>query len=55
MCERKTAACSVIFVDLRQAEELKAAAVGQDRPVPAHEAMQPAERLHHLLRGRSAR
>ena len=34
-----------------QAEELKAAAVGQDRAVPAHEAVQPAERGDDLFAG----
>ena len=32
-----------------QAENLKAAAVGEDRPVPAHERVQPAQRRDGLL------
>ena len=34
-----------------QAEQLKSAAVGQDRSVPAHEAMQAAEGGHRLFAG----
>ena len=36
------------LVDFGQTEHLKTAAVGQDRPVPVHEPVQPAHRLHHL-------
>ena len=36
-------------VPLGQAEDLEAARVGEDRPVPAHERVQAAERGHHLL------
>ncbi|MNJ41049.1 hypothetical protein D3C77_359560 [compost metagenome] len=37
--------------DSRQAHDLKAAGVRQDRLVPAHELMQPAEALHPLRAG----
>ena len=49
MCERKTA---LLLGDLRplgEAEELEAAAVGEDRAVPAHEAVQAAERRDDLF------
>jgi hypothetical protein len=36
------------LADPRQAHDLEAAAVGQDRFVPAHEAVQPAQPLHPL-------
>ena len=39
------------FDAMGEAEELEAAAVGQDRPVPAHEAVQAAERGDHLFAG----
>ena len=51
MCERKTACSSVTSLIRGQAEELEAAAVGQDRPVPAHEAVQAAQVADHLLAG----
>ena len=35
--------------DPRQAEELKTAAIGEDRAVPAHETVQPAQGRHHLV------
>ena len=51
MCERKTA-CSLGDLDaMGEAEELEAAAVGQDRAVPAHEAVQAAQRRDHLFAG----
>ena len=34
---------------MRQAEELEAAAIGEDWPVPAHEPMQPPQGRHGLL------
>ena len=34
-----------------QAEDLEAAAIGQDRPIPAHEAMQPAHTRDQLVAG----
>jgi hypothetical protein len=40
---------SSICVTSREAEHLVAAGVGQDRPVPAHHAVQAAERAHGLL------
>ena len=49
MCERKTACCSLILRHFGQAEELKAAAIGQDRAVPAHEAVQSAQRGDHFF------
>ena len=39
------------FDQMGEAIELKSAAVGQDRSVPAHEAMQSAERGDHLFAG----
>jgi hypothetical protein len=35
--------------ELREAEHLEAAGVGEDRPVPAHEAMQSAELTHEAV------
>ena len=49
MCERNRTPCSSIDHALGQAEDLKAAAVGEDRPVPAHERVQAAERRDSLL------
>ena len=43
MCERKTASCSVTSMQMGQAEQLEAAAIGQDRSVPTHEAVQSAQ------------
>jgi hypothetical protein len=37
------------FSELREAEHLEAAGVGEDRPVPAHEAMQSAELAHQAV------
>ncbi len=37
------------LADGREAEELEAAAIGQDRAVPAHEAVQAAQVADHLL------
>ena len=37
--------------ELREAEDLEAAGVGQDRPVPGHEAMEPAHLAHQLMAG----
>ena len=51
MCERKRTPCSSTIDALGQAEELKAAAVGENRPVPAHERVQAAERRDDLLAG----
>ena len=36
------------LANLRERENLVTAAIGQDRPVPVHEPMQPAEVPHHL-------
>ena len=47
MCERKTACSSVTLLIVGQAEELKAAAVGEDGPVPAHEGVQAAQVADH--------
>ena len=49
MCERKTASSSVTLIRWARLIELESAAIGQDRPVPAHEAVQPAERRDRLL------
>ena len=49
ICERKTASCSVTFEHVRQAEDLKAAAIGEDRAVPAHEGVQTAQLGHDLF------
>ena len=49
MCERKTASCLVDFRHVRQAEDLETAAIGQDRAVPAHEGVQPAQFRHDLF------
>ena len=35
--------------ELGEAEDLKSARVGEDRAVPAHEAVQPAELLHDVV------
>jgi hypothetical protein len=43
-----------VFVDLAltgQAEDLEAARIGEDRPVPAHERVQPAEAFDQLVAG----
>ena len=50
-CERKTASCSVTSMQMGQAEQLEAAAVGQDRSVPTHEAVQSAEGGDDLFAG----
>ena len=50
MCERKTAAWSVIL-RLGEAVDLEAAAVGEDRPVPVHEAMQAAQLGDEVVAG----
>ena len=46
-CRRRRAERDAVVVDLRdrvaQREDLEAARVGEDRPVPGHEAVQPAE------------
>ena len=39
------------FDAMGEAEQLEAAAIGQDRPVPAHEAVQPAQRGDDLFAG----
>ena len=39
------------LADFRQGKHLVAAGVGQDRPVPAHEPVQPAEVAHHVQAG----
>ena len=41
--------CSSIVVAVGEAEDLEAAAVGEDRAVPAHERVQPAERRDRFL------
>ena len=51
MCERKTAAWSVDLARLGEAEDLEAAAVGEDRPVPVHEAVQAAQLGDQLVAG----
>ena len=51
MCERKTAACFGDLRAVRQAEDLKAAAVGQNRAVPAHELVQSAQSADQLVAG----
>ena len=48
-CDRNVTPSSVDPVASRQAEDLEPAGVGQDRTVPAHERVQPAERRHHVL------
>src|SRR2546427_7451249 len=43
-----------VFTDIAQrtqAEDLKSAAVGEDRPVPSHEPVEPAQTRHRLLSG----
>src|SRR4029450_12652857 len=35
--------------ELREAENLESAGVAEDRPVPTHEAMKPAELLHEVV------
>src|SRR5262249_41115142 len=35
--------------ELREAEDLESAGVGEDRAIPAHEAMKPAELLHEVV------
>ena len=47
--------CSSIFVLVGEAEDLEAAAVGEDRAVPAHEAVQAAERRDASARPAAAR
>jgi hypothetical protein len=43
---------ALVDVDaIRKTEHLKAAAVGQDRPVPAHKVVQTTQRRHGLLAG----
>src|SRR5690554_4611977 len=37
------------FSDLGQTEDLETAAVSQNRPVPGHESMQPAQLGHHFV------
>ena len=44
--ERNRTPSSVILRRLSQAEHLEAAGVGEDRPLPVHEAVQPAMRAH---------
>ena len=39
------------FHAMREAEDLEAAAIGQNRPIPAHETVQAAERGDYLLAG----
>ena len=48
-CERKVTPVVGHPVPVRQAEDLEPARIGQDRAVPAHERVQPAECRHHLL------
>ena len=55
MCERKVTPASVIRFARGEAEDLEAARIGQDRPVPAHEAVQAARRGHDSSPGRRAR
>ena len=43
MCDWKAHALLGDLADLGQAHHLEAAGVGEDRPVPAHEAVQAAE------------
>ena len=42
-------------ISIRQAEHLKPTRIGEDRTVPAHERVQPADRRDHLLAGPKAR
>ena len=51
MCERKTAARSSILRLGGQAVDLEAAAVGEDRAVPAHEAVQAAQLGDQVVAG----
>ena len=51
MCERKTAASSVDLADVGELKDLEAAAVGEDRAVPAHEAVQAAQFGDQLVAG----
>ena len=51
MCERKTACFLGHLDEMGEAEQLESAAVGQDRAVPAHEAVQPAQRGDRLFAG----
>ena len=51
MCERKTAASSVDLAHVGEAEDLEAAAVGEDGAVPVHEAVQAAQLGDELVAG----
>ena len=48
---RKVTPSSVELAQLGEAHHLEAARVGQDRPLPVHEAVQPAEPRHPLGAG----
>ena len=50
-CERNSTPSSRDLAQRRQAHHLEAAAVGQDRARPAHEAVQPAHPPHRLDAG----
>ena len=47
----KVTPSSSTLPEVREAEDLEAAGIGQDRPVPAHEPMQPAEPGDPLVAG----
>ena len=55
MCERNVDPVVGDLADLGEAEDLEAAGVGEDRPVPAHEAVQAAQLGDQLVAGPQGR